>query len=134
MKKTLIILVTFLCSVVLMADGVSEDTVYSNSINLETRTNFGGRMLKGEVSISPYAVNPNPNAQLFINGNSVSGWTVTNPILNSTKLSDGQYDFILNEGKKEYPASLTVLNRANVQIHAGVMGTNETWNFVNNDI
>ena len=102
----------------------------SDFVRLDTRDATAALLLQGTERISPVAENADPTAQLLVDGKPAkpaAGWTVANPLFDSSTLGDGAHSFALYEGGKEIQAKMVVLNADDVVIHGGVLAASETW-------
>ena len=99
----------------------------SDFVRLDTRDATAALLLQGTERISPVAENADPTAQLLVDGNPAAGWTIANPLFDSSTLGDGAHSFALYEGGKEIQAKMVVLNADDVVIHGGVLEASETW-------
>ena len=128
MKRQLLLLLCFAgMASVLWADGKRDDVGWTADIRLDVRTSVGGSILHGTERISPVAENEAAAATLTMDGASASGWNVSAPQYDTTKLEDGWHGFVLMESDGTTESSMLVLNGSNVVIHEGVLTENETW-------
>ncbi|MBR4902758.1 MAG: hypothetical protein IKZ46_17595, partial [Victivallales bacterium] len=127
MKRSFLLLCLVGMATFLWAE-TSEDIAVSTVVRCDSRTTFGGRILRGTERISPVATDDDANARLFIDGNMTNGWTIGNPQFDSTAIrKDGWHRFALNEETNTAMTELFVLNDDGIVIHGGVLEANETW-------
>lgn len=95
---------------------------------VDTRSSFGGRLLHGNVRLSPVALTAASSPQITINGQNASGWSGANPVWTSAAVPDGYYSAVLREGGQTFSAEMAVINSSGVAVHGGVLEANESWN------
>ena len=103
------------------------DSASSASIRLDVRTTVGGSILHDTERISPVAKEETDTAILTMDGGTVEGWSVSNPLFASTDVADGCHRFALEEGGATFDANLLALNGRGIAVHEGILEDNETW-------
>ena len=120
MKRQLLLLLCFVeIASALWAEGKQDDVGWTETIRLDVRSSVGGSILYGTERISPVAESEAATAMLTTDGASASGWNVSAPQYDTTKLEDGWHGFVLTESDGTAEASMLVLNGSNVVIHEG---------------
>ena len=120
-----------LCLCLLAAGAVWADeppSAQSAPVALDLRsTNDSTLPFRGTFRVSPVANEPTEDALLYVDGEAAQGWSVAEPVYDSTGLADGWHDFALQEGDSRVQVRIFILNDERYVFHEGIVEGEETW-------
>jgi len=100
----------------------------SAPVHLDIRsTNDSTLPFRGVLRVSPVANEPTEDAVLYVDGELAEGWSVAEPVYDSTGLADGWHDFALQEGDARVQVRVFILNDEKYVFHEGIVEGEETW-------
>ncbi len=100
----------------------------SAPVHLDLRsTNDSSLPFRGALRISPVANEPAEDAVLYVDGEVAAGWSVAEPMYDSTGLADGWHDFALQEGDARVQVRVLILNDEKYVFHEGIVEGEEIW-------
>ena len=82
---------------------------------------------RGTLRVSPVAEEARDDAVLTVDGEVADGWSVAEPMFDSTQLADGWHEFTLQEGDESFTVRIWVLNDPKYVFHEGIVEEDETW-------